>query len=91
MLRSGTPIAADPVSTSILRRIHRDEARHVRIARSRARSAGVDRSMRDTAAAVRGEFADLLALASAEFEALSVDPAWLDRVVRQLPDGLFTR
>ena len=51
--------------------------------------AGVDPMLRGAAARARAALADVLALAAAEFEALAVDPAWLDRAVRRLPDGLL--
>lgn len=89
MLRQGTPISQDRISAPVLRRIQQDEARHVRVSRMMVHRAGVDPMLRGVAASARVALADLLALAAAEFEALAVDPAWLDCAVRRLPDGLL--
>lgn len=78
MLRQGMPISQDRVSAPVLRRIQQDEARHVRVSRMLVHRAGFNPALRD-----------VLALAAAEFEALAVDPVWLDRAVRRLPDGLL--
>ncbi|MFA6114109.1 MAG: 3-oxoacyl-ACP synthase [Sphingomonas sp.] len=89
LLRQGESIAADPAVASILRRIHRDEARHVRVARRLALETGSAPAMRDAAAAARDGLADILLLARDAFEDLQVDPASLDRDIRRLPDGLL--
>ena len=89
MLRQGTPISQDRISAPVLRRIQQDEARHVRVSRMMVHRAGVDPMLRGAAARARAALADVLALAAAEFEALAVDPAWLDCAVRRLPDGLL--
>lgn len=89
LLRPGGPIAADPGVTSILRRIHRDEARHVRVTRGLALEAGQTPAMHDAAAAAREGLANILLLARDAFEEMRVDPASLDRDIRRLPDGLF--
>lgn len=89
LLRPGGPIAADPEVASVLRRIHRDEARHVRVARRLALETGSAPAMRDAAAAARDGLADILLLARDAFEDLQVDAASLDRDIRRLPDGLL--
>ncbi|MDH7971585.1 3-oxoacyl-ACP synthase [Sphingomonas sp. AR_OL41] len=89
LLRPGGPIAADPEVTSILRRIHRDEARHVRVARRLALETGSAPALRDAAAAARDGLADILLLARDAFEDMKVDPASLGRDIRRLPDGLL--
>ena len=90
LLRPGGPIAADPGVAAILRRIHRDEARHVRIARALVLDTAPAVAMRDAAAAARADLADTLIYADGAFEALGVDPVSLDRDIRRLPDGLLT-
>ncbi len=90
LLRPGGPIAADPGAASILRRIHRDEARHVRVTRGLALETGSARAMRDAAAAARDGLANILVFAGDAFEDMKVDPASLDRDIRRLPDGLLT-
>ncbi|MFA5966817.1 MAG: 3-oxoacyl-ACP synthase [Sphingomonas sp.] len=89
LLRPGGSIAADPGVASVLRRIHRDEARHVRVARTLALETGSAPAMRDAAAAARNGLADILLLARDAFEDMQVDPASLDRDIRRLPDGLL--
>jgi rubrerythrin len=90
LLRPRGSIAADPEVASVLRRIHRDEARHVRVARKLALETGSPPAMRDAAAAARDGLANILRLASAAFEDMQIDPASLDRDIRRLPDGLLT-
>lgn len=90
LLRPGGPIASAPGVAAILRRIHRDEARHVRVTRALALDTGPTLAMRDAAAAARAALADTLLHADGAFEALGVDPVSLDRDMRRLPDGLLT-
>ncbi len=89
LLRTGGPIAADPQVASVLRRIHRDEARHVRVARRLALETGSARALRNAAAAARDGLADILLLARDAFADMQVDPVSLDRDIRRLPDGLL--
>lgn len=89
LLRDDGPIAADPAVLAILRRIHRDEARHVRVTRNLALDRGLTVAIRDAAAAARGGLAAILRLAGDAFEVLHVDPAALDRDLGRLPDGLL--
>ena len=89
VLRDGRPLACDPVACMALRRIHRDEARHVQVSRTLAMASGVTRPIIDAAVEAREALANVLALASDAFEVLGVDPAALDRSVRRLPNGLF--
>lgn len=89
LLRKGQPIASDPVARTALRRIHRDEARHVEVSRGLAMSVGVTRQITDAAVEAREALANVLALAADAFETLAVDPATLDRTLRRLPNGLL--
>ncbi len=89
LLRHGRPLAGDPVVRAALRRIHRDEARHVQVSRTLAMAVGITRPITDAAVEAREALANVLALASDAFEALAVDPAALDRTVRRLPNGLL--
>ena len=89
LLRGGRPLASDAVACAALRRIHRDEARHVEVSRSLAMAVGITRPIGDAAAEARDALANVLSLASDAFEALEVDPTALDRAVRRLPNGLL--
>lgn len=83
------PLAGDAVVATRLRRIHRDEARHVRVTRALAIAAGGGRTARDAGGAAREALANVLQLRAAAFEALEVDARRLDHDLRTLPDGLF--
>ena len=83
------PLSDDPDVIAILRRIHRDESRHVAVSRDIARRYADRRDLRDSAAAARQSLAGLLALGGASFEALAVDPSLLMRDVSRLPNGLL--
>jgi hypothetical protein len=83
-------LARDAGVIGLLRRIRNDEARHVALSRRFALAQGGIAELRDIAAAARGALADTIALAADAFETLGVDPAALDRRVRDLPNGLLT-
>jgi hypothetical protein len=89
LTRDRGAIARDPAICDLLRRIRDDEVRHVAVARQLVLQHGGTTALRDTAAAARHALADTLSLASAAFDRLLVDPAALDRRIRQLPDGLL--
>lgn len=82
-------VALDPRIHRLLRRIHKDEARHVAVSRTLVLHEAVTVGLRDVAAAAREQLANTLGLAGHAFEALGVDPAVLDRRIRILPDGLL--
>jgi hypothetical protein len=80
LLRARTgPLPIESKAAGVLRSIHMDEARHVRLAR---RSAGpiVDtRRGMEIAAEVQFELAQLIRMRAASLEALSIDPDRLNR------------
>lgn len=91
LLRRGTPLADDPVVAGILRRIARDEARHVRTTRRLAGERASEAELLHIGAPVREALASLLEQAGDAFEALAFDPSWLRRDVARLPAGLYRR
>lgn len=90
LFRANAAIKADPVSRALLGRIHRDEARHVRVSRALAMMLGCARANADIAAGAREALVGVLSLAGAALDALDVDPDALFRDIRRVPDGLFT-
>ncbi len=82
------PVGADPVARGIFGRIHRDEARHVRVSRRLAIDRANGRVLADIAIAARRSLADVLALGGGAFETLGVDPDALLRDIRALPPRL---
>jgi hypothetical protein len=89
LIRPSAPLAAEASIAAILHRISRDEARHVRVSRRLARDRRDARVLREIAGPTRAALAQLLTLASADFDALAVDPDRLCRDLSRLPDGLF--
>lgn len=89
LIRARQGIARDPALAAIMARIHRDEARHVRVSRALARAAMPPPALQACGAATRAAMAATLAPAADAFEGLGVDPDPLLRDVARLPDGLF--
>lgn len=89
LLRPGNPVTGDPVIAAILARIHRDEARHVRVSRRLAAARLGRTELNELAAGARAALADVLMLAGAAFETLGVGPDALSRDIVRVPDGLF--
>jgi rubrerythrin len=86
LLRARTsPLAADDRLVSVLRRIHMDEARHVRLARECAGPLAGTRKGPEIFAEVRGELAELIRMKADSVEALSIDPDRLDTRLRSVP------
>jgi hypothetical protein len=86
LLRTRTgPLASDSPAGSILRRIHMDEARHVRLARECAGPLVRSRRGLEIAAEVRDELAQLIQMRAASLEALAIDPDRLDTRLRSVP------
>jgi hypothetical protein len=82
-------LAQEPSVARVFRRIHRDEAGHIRLSR---RIAG-ELARRDVIGAVaestRRGLVGVLARRGAAFERLGVDAARLFQRLRRVPDGLF--
>lgn len=74
---------------TVMMRIHRDESRHVRVARALSVAEISPARLRDQGAATREAMAAMLALGADAFEALGIDADRLLRDVARLPDGLF--
>lgn len=89
LLRPGNPLASDATTATLFARIHRDEARHVRVSRQLATARLARAELDDLAAGARAALADVLMLAGGAFEALGVDARILHRDLARVPDGLF--
>ena len=89
LLRPGTPLAADGALAPVLRRIARDEARHVRATRQLAVSRMSETSLKALGSSVRERLGALLLEVGDAFDTLSFDPRWLHTDLARLPDGLF--
>lgn len=89
LLRPGTPLAGDAALAPVLRRIARDEARHVRITRELAMSRMSETNLKSAGTMVRERLGALLAEAGDAFEDLSFDPRWLQTDVARLPAALY--
>ena len=89
LLRPGAPLTADAGVAASLRRIHRDEARHVRVSRTFAAARETPNRLNALAEPARVALADVLGLAGDAFEVLGVDPRKLIDDCRRLPRGLF--
>ncbi len=89
LLQPGRPLAGYRTVATLLSRIHRDEARHVRLSRQLAAAGGEAILLRSAGEAARGALADVLRLGAAAFDVLGVDPDRLDRDIRRIPAGLF--
>ena len=80
--KRGRPLTTDPTANSVLGRIHRDEARHVAIARRCSAGLLGTSHGRDMVIETRERLADLLELRAASFDELEVDPDLLLARVR---------
>ena len=89
LLRPRAPLTADAGITAILRRIHRDEARHVRVSRVLAARFETPPRLDALAEPARVALANVLGLAGDAFEVLGVDPRTLLYDCERLPRGLF--
>ncbi|MBS0417724.1 MAG: hypothetical protein JSR66_08420 [Proteobacteria bacterium] len=92
LLRAGTgPLTRDGAVGSILRLIHIDEARHVRLARECAGSVARSRKGTEIAAEVTDELAQLIQMRADSLEALHIDPDRLDARLRTVPASFGAR
>ena len=91
LLHPRAPLAVCDGISNILRRIHRDEAKHVAVASHYALSSGALADLQTRAAKVRRHFAEVLELVASDFDDLGVDPDSLLRAIRVPPAGLFKR
>jgi hypothetical protein len=83
------PISSDPVTSGLLGSIHRDEARHVTIARCHARRLREAPVLHDLAVATRRQLTRILVERGDAFELLGICPDRLfDRLLR-VPRSLF--
>jgi hypothetical protein len=71
----------------VLRKIHMDEARHVRLARECAGPLVSSRQGMEISAEVRSELAELIHMRADSVEALSIDPDRLNARLRSVPQG----
>jgi len=89
LLRPGSPLAADRATATILRRIARDEARHVRVTRGLAMGRLDESQLRSIGAPVRVQLGALLSEVGEAFDTLGFDPRWLRGELSNLPSGLY--
>ncbi len=82
-------IGRDPAIATILARIHRDEARHVKIAGGFANVLTVRSQRSDEASEIRLRFARLLGQQGDALERLALDPDHLLARIRTLPRFFF--
>jgi hypothetical protein len=89
LLATARVLTQEATVTTILRRIHRDEAGHVRLSRRLAAELASKDAIRAVAENARLGLVDVLALRGAAFESLGVDAAKLFAGIGRVPDGLF--
>ena len=88
-MRPCGPLAGEARVATALRRVRRDEARHVAIARTIALDRAPGARLRDAAAAARVGVAGMVGDYGSAFEQLGVDAHLLARELARLPDGLL--
>ena len=88
-LRSGCgPVATEPTLSSVVARIHRDEARHVAVTSRQAAQLAGARLVRDDVVEVRHRLTRLLERRATSLESLGVDPDRLFRSLQAIPRAL---
>jgi hypothetical protein len=88
LLRAGSVIAREHAVSTIFRRIHRDEAKHVRVSRHMA-AVFVRKDLRGAVAEyTRVGLVAVLVRRGAAFERLGIDAEHLFARLRRIPDGL---
>lgn len=85
----GSPLLTDEYLTTLLARIHRDEARHVQVSRRHARQLLGPRVAHTMATEMRARLATLVALRGGALEMLGVDTDRLLLRLRRVPRALF--
>jgi hypothetical protein len=89
LLEPGSTLTQEPEVAIVLRRIHRDEAGHVRLSRRLASELAQRNAIDAVAENVRLGLVDVLARRGAAFESLSIDAGRLFARIARVPDGLF--
>jgi hypothetical protein len=89
LLQPGGIVEQDPAVAGVFRRIHRDEANHVRISRQMAAEIAPKDVIGAVAENTRVGLVALLAHRSAAFERLDIDAELLFARLGRVPDGLF--
>jgi hypothetical protein len=89
LLETGRILAREPTVAAILRRIHRDEAGHVRLSRRLVAELAHRDAIGAAAENARLGLVDLLARRGAAFERLDVDTGRLFARIGRVPNGLF--
>ena len=89
LLAPGYVLAQEPTVVAIFRRIHRDEAGHVRTSRRLAAALARRQAIGLVAESTRFGLVAVLARRGASFERLGIDAERLFLRLRLLPDGLF--
>ncbi len=90
LLKRGGAISCEPTLAAILRRIRRDESRHVAVSRRLALARSPAPALRAAAAFARSGLAAIIAEECAAFEDLGVDAGALVRDLERLPNGLLS-
>jgi hypothetical protein len=89
LLEPGGTLTQEPEVAMVLRRVHRDEAGHVRLSRRLASERAQRNAIGAVAENARLGLVDVLAGRGAAFESLSIDAGRLFARIAQVPDGLF--
>jgi hypothetical protein len=89
MLEPGRVLAQEPAASAIFRRIHRDEAGHVRLSRRIATGLVQGDVIGAVAENARLGLLGVLARRSAAFDSLGVDVGRLFARIARVPNGLF--
>ena len=89
LLAPGCVLAQEPTVVAIFRRIHRDEAAHVRTSRRLASALARRQAIGLVAESTRVGLVGVLAWRGTSFERLGIDPGRLFLRLGRVPDGLF--
>jgi len=89
LLAPDRDLAQEPVASAIFRRIHRDEARHVRLSRRIAAELVQGDVIGPVAENARLGLVSVLGRRGAAFDSLGIDPERLFVRIGRVPNGLF--